>query len=47
MNILDVCTKVGYERLEETVDPEITIRRALRTYLQELGRAGPQENIKT
>jgi hypothetical protein len=26
--------QVGYERLEETADPEIAIRRALRTYLQ-------------
>ncbi|MBI5138337.1 MAG: hypothetical protein HZA95_00885 [Candidatus Vogelbacteria bacterium] len=26
--------KVGYERLEETADPEITINRALKTYLQ-------------
>jgi hypothetical protein len=26
--------KVGYERLEETADPEIAIRRALKTYLQ-------------
>jgi len=26
--------KVGYERLEETTDPEIAINRALKTYLQ-------------
>lgn len=26
--------KVGYERLEETADPELTINRALKTYLQ-------------
>ncbi|MFA6459468.1 MAG: BRO family protein [Candidatus Paceibacterota bacterium] len=26
--------KVGYERLEETADPEIAINRALRTYIQ-------------
>lgn len=26
--------KVGYERLEETADPELAITRALRTYLQ-------------
>ena len=26
--------RVGYERLEETADPEISINRALRTYLQ-------------
>lgn len=26
--------KVGYERLEETADPELAINRALRTYLQ-------------
>lgn len=26
--------QVGYERLEETADPEITINRALKTYLQ-------------
>jgi len=26
--------KVGYERLEETVDPEIAINRALKTYLK-------------
>jgi hypothetical protein len=26
--------KVGYERLEETADPEIAINRALKTYLQ-------------
>jgi hypothetical protein len=26
--------RVGYERLEETADPEIAINRALRTYLQ-------------
>jgi len=26
--------RVGYERLEETADPEITINRALKTYLQ-------------
>lgn len=26
--------KVGYERLEETVDPELAINRALKTYLQ-------------
>ena len=26
--------RVGYERLEETADPEIAIDRALRTYLQ-------------
>ena len=26
--------RVGYERLEETADPELTINRALRTYLQ-------------
>src|SRR3972149_3232305 len=25
--------KVGYERLEETADPELTINRALKTYL--------------
>lgn len=27
-------SKVGYERLEETSDPEITINRALKTYLK-------------
>jgi len=26
--------RVGYERLEETADPELTINRALKTYLQ-------------
>lgn len=26
--------RVGYERLEETADPELAIRRALKTYLQ-------------
>ena len=26
--------KVGYERLEETADPELAINRALKTYLQ-------------
>ncbi len=26
--------KIGYERLEETADPELAINRALRTYLQ-------------
>jgi hypothetical protein len=25
--------RVGYERLEETADPELTIKRALKTYL--------------
>ena len=27
-------TRVGYERLEETADPELAINRALKTYLQ-------------
>lgn len=26
--------KVGYERLEETVDPELAINRALKTYFK-------------
>ena len=26
--------RVGYERLEETADPELAINRALKTYLQ-------------
>ena len=26
--------RVGYERLEETADPELAVNRALKTYLQ-------------
>jgi len=40
--------RVGYERLEETADPEITIDRALKTYLQKgYGREWINQRLKS
>lgn len=40
--------RVGYERLEETADPELAINRALRTYLQKgYSRAWINQRLKS
>jgi hypothetical protein len=40
--------RVGYERLEETADPELAINRALRTYLQKgYSQAWINQRLKT
>jgi len=40
--------RVGYERLEETADPELTINRALKTYLQKgYGREWINQRLKS
>lgn len=33
--------KVGYERIEETEDPELSIDRAMQTYLKEINKTNP------
>jgi hypothetical protein len=40
--------KVGYERIEETADPELTINRAMKTYLQKgYSREWINQRLKT